>query len=54
MKENSENRKLEKMHFHEGTKFQPQQAVDIGSFGHIVLVLEWKIEERGYEISICI
>lgn len=28
------------MHLREGPKFQPQQATEIGSFGHMDLVLE--------------
>ena len=27
-------------------------AIELGSFGHMILPLESKIEERGYEISL--
>jgi hypothetical protein len=32
--------------------FQPQQAKEFGSFGHVVLALESMTEERNYEISL--
>jgi hypothetical protein len=40
------NRKLVK----ERAMFQPQQAVEPGSFSHAILALESRIEERGYGI----
>ena len=32
--------------------FQPQQAAEFGSFGHVVLALESRIEEGSYGISL--
>jgi hypothetical protein len=52
VKEIMENRKLVKMKLNKGTMFQPQQAVELGSFSHMVLALEWRIEERNYGISL--
>jgi hypothetical protein len=33
--------------------FQPQLAAELGSFSHVVLALESRIEEGGYGISLC-
>lgn len=51
MKEIIENRKLVKMKLN-GTMFQPEQAAGLGSFIHMVLALESRIEERDYGISL--
>jgi hypothetical protein len=32
--------------------FQPQQAAELGSFGHMALTSESRIEERIYGISL--
>ena len=32
--------------------FQPQQAAELGSFGHMVLALESRVEERDYGTSL--
>ena len=44
MKETRENRKLVKMLLNAGAVFQPQQAAELGSFGHVVLALD-----QGYK-----
>ena len=36
----------------QGVSSQPQQAAELGSFGHMVLALEARIEDRGYGISL--
>jgi hypothetical protein len=49
--ETIEKRKLMKMYLNGKAKFQPQPAAELGSFGHMVLALESRIQERGYRIS---
>jgi hypothetical protein len=44
--------KLVKMELNKEAMLQPQQAAELGSFGHVVLSLESRIEERGYGISL--
>lgn len=34
------------------TKFQPQEA-ELGSFGHVVLTLAARIQEKRYGFSLC-
>ena len=37
-----------KIYLNEAAIFQPQQAAELGSFGHVVLALKLEIEETGY------
>lgn len=39
-----ENRKVVKMYLDEGAMFQPQKVAELGSFGHMVLALESRVE----------
>ena len=43
---NHQNQKVVKMYLKKGVMFQPQQAAELGGFGHIVLALESRIEQR--------
>ena len=53
MKKTFENRKLVKMYLNEEAMFQSHQAAELGSFSHVVVALESKIQERDYGISLC-
>ena len=48
-KETIKNRKLMKTYLNEGIMFQPQQVEELGSFSHMVLALESRIEEGVME-----
>lgn len=39
-----------KTYMNEGSRFQPQKAENLFSFEQVVLDLESRIHERGYEI----
>ena len=50
--DNIDSRKLGKLYLYKGFMSQPQKTEEIGSFGHMVLVLESSIEERDHSISL--
>jgi hypothetical protein len=52
VKEIIQTGKLLKMYLKEGTTLQAQQAAKLGSFSHVAVTLEKRIEERGYGISL--
>jgi hypothetical protein len=45
------NRNLMKMYFNNGAMFQPQEAAELDSLGHMVLTLELKTKDRRYRMS---
>ena len=49
MKEIIRYRKLKTVYLKECVMFQPKQAANFGSFGHVVLALETRIEEGAVE-----
>ena len=51
MKETIKTRKLVKMELSKGPCSSPQQAAELGSFSHVVLALESRMEERDYRVS---
>lgn len=53
VKETMENTMLTKMYSNKEAMVQPRQAAKPGSFGHVVLSLESRIQERGYGFSLC-
>ena len=52
VKETIKIRTLVEMSLKEGSMFLPQQAVEQGSFSHMVLAVESRTEERYWGISI--
>jgi hypothetical protein len=52
VKETIKNRKVVKMSLNEDAMSPPQQAVECGSFSHMVLALESRTGERHYRISL--
>jgi hypothetical protein len=53
VKETIKNQKADESVFEQGAMVQLQQAVELGSFDHVVLALESRIQEMGYGISLC-
>lgn len=49
---NHQNQKADGNVFERGGMFQPHQAAELGSFGHTVLTLELRIQEKGYGLSL--
>ena len=46
------NKMLMKIYFNKKVTFQPQQEAELGSSGHMVLVLEARIHERSYGLTL--